>query len=100
MLKRIYKLSPSNRTVELIIGDPVEFGAKASCYFEIKLDSVTVKNFTAYGIDPIHSLQMAFEGADANLDFYARKFGEDLTWLGEADLGLAPRCRNCGSIIG
>jgi hypothetical protein len=96
MLERSYVLGLSQRTLKLVFDEPCLRTKGPSCRFTISLDGDVLKDFIAYGTDEIHSLQMAFNAADANLQFYQNKLGEPITWNGQTNFGLVPKCLSCG----
>ena len=99
MFQRSFLMSPSNIQVDLVVHYPEKGETKSSCTFDIFVNRKCVKTFTAHGIDELHSIKMALVAADANLQHYARKHSEELTWNGDADLGLSPKCLNCGGTM-
>jgi len=60
MFQRTYELSPSGGRLELLIREPnVHDRHPAACTFQIIADGELWKEFTAYGVDKLQSLQLA-----------------------------------------
>ena len=101
MFQRTYELSPSGGCLELLIREPAEHEHHpAACTFQIIADGELWKEFTAYGVDKLQSLQLALVAADANLASYSRKTSQQVLWNGQNEWGLAAKCLNCGGAKG
>jgi hypothetical protein len=98
MFQRTYELSPSGGRLELLIREPnVHDRHPAACTFQIIADGELWKEFTAYGVDKLQSLQLALVAADANLASYSRNTSQQILWDGQNDWDLAPKCTDCGA---